>query len=376
MFLTVLISLGSLIILISLHELGHFLTAKKFGIRVEEFGLGYPPRLWGKKIGDTIYSINLLPFGAFVRIPEREDSDPLWQKAQIYSKSSTVGAVTFTDKPLWQRMLVIFNGALVFWLVAIVIFSAIFTVGAPVAIDDSDINFPGAKIVITNVASGSPAQTAGLKAGDSIKQFLIADDKFLITTVSGFQNLVDSHKGELITFEIQRGAEVLMVSLTPRETPPADQGPIGISLARVGLKSYPLWIAPWEGLKAVFNMTWQVIVAYVEVFGKIFQGKPTGLSLVGPVGIVGFLGQSLAVGWVYFLQMIGAISIQAAILNLLPIPAFDGGKILFLSIEAIRRKPVSRKIEEKITGVFFILLIIMMIFVSIKDMRNLIPFNR
>ncbi len=352
---TILIALGSLIVLISLHELGHFLTAKKFGIRVEEFGLGYPPRLFGKKIGETIYSVNLLPFGAFVRIPEQNDNDP----------------AGFTNKPLWQRMLVIFNGGLSFWLVAMVLFAIVFAIGAPVAISDSETGFQNISVMVTAVAPNGPAHEAGIKPGDQIREFLIFNDQFLITTVAGFQDLTDQYKGKEVVLTIQRGNEVLEVNLVPREAPPAGQGPIGINLARVGIKAYPWYLAAFEGIKEAFVMTGQVVMAYIDVFARIFHHQPTGLSLMGPVGIVGMLGQGLQIGAVYFLQMIGALAIQAALINFLPIPAFDGGKLLFLGIEAIRRKPVSRKWEERITGFFFILLIVLMIFVSIKDIKGL-----
>lgn len=356
MTLTILIAFVSLIVLVSLHELGHFLTAKKFGVKIEEFGIGYPPRLFGKKIGETIYSVNLLPFGAFVRIPEEETSEPS----------------SFSNKPFWQKALIIFNGALVFWLVAVVLFSTVFLVGFPRVIEDFEINVKDPKVQISAISPDSPAQTAGLKAGDAIISLELSDGdlKLEVDKVSQVQDYTQAHKGQEIIMTIQRGKDVFNVNLTPRMSPPTGQGPLGIGLVRTALKSYPWYSACFQGFKTTIEMTWLTITAYAQAIVKLFKGVPTGLQTMGPVGIVGLLSQGAAMGLTYFLQMIALLSINVSLINLLPIPAFDGGKLMFLVIAAIRRKPVPRQIEEKITTVFFILLIVLMIFVSIRDVRN------
>ena len=349
MFLTILLAFISLIILISIHELGHFLTAKKFGVKVEEFGFGYPPRLFGKKIGETLYSINLFPFGAFVRIPE--DS-------------------CFSEKPLWQRILVIFNGALSFWIVAIILFSVVFAIGAPTMIEDSEMNVPDIKVLITSVSTNSPASMIGLKAGDAIISLSSETAELKGNKVKEIQDLIVENKGREITLIIKRGDKIFSATATPRISPPAGEGALGIGLARVGLKTQPVYLSLFEGVKATFNMTRVVIVAYANAVISLFRRVPTGIQLSGPIGIVGLLSQGIGMGIGYFLQMIGMLSINVAIINLLPIPAFDGGKLMFLFIEGIRKKPVSQKIEERITAVFFISLIILMVFVTIKDIRN------
>ena len=349
MFLTILLAFISLIILISIHELGHFLTAKKFGVKVEEFGFGYPPRLFGKKIGETLYSINLFPFGAFVRIPE--DS-------------------CFSEKPLWQRILVIFNGALSFWIVAIILFSVVFAIGAPTMIEDSEMNVPDIKVLITSVSANSPASMIGLKAGDAIISLSSETAELKGNKVKEIQDLIVENKGREITLIIKRGDKIFSATATPRISPPAGEGALGIGLARVGLKTQPVYLSLFEGVKATFNMTRVVIVAYANAVISLFRRVPTGIQLSGPIGIVGLLSQGIGMGIGYFLQMIGMLSINVAIINLLPIPAFDGGKLMFLFIEGIRKKPVSQKIEERITAVFFISLIILMVFVTIKDIRN------
>lgn len=331
------------------------MTAKKFGVKVEEFGLGYPPKLFGKKIGETIYSVNLLPFGAFVRISEEDRSQPS----------------SFSAKPLWQRALIIFNGAASFWLVAAILFSIVFMVGAPTVIDDSETGVPDTKVQISMVYDESPAESSGLKAGDIIKKLKSDTLEVEINKVAAVQEFIDNNLGKEITLTIKRGDKVFEVKTVPRVSPPPGQGALGIGLARTGLKSYPLYLSLFQGIKSTFEMTLLVIKTYALSLAKLFKGAPTGLQLMGPVGIVGLLSQGASMGISYFLQMIGFLSINVAIINLLPIPVFDGGKLMFLGLEGLRKKPVPQKLEERITFVFFSLLIILMVFVSIKDIRNL-----
>ena len=352
---TIILAFISVIILVSLHELGHFLTAKKFGVKVEEFGFGYPPKLFGKKIGETLYSINLLPFGAFVRISEQDKTQPS----------------SFLAKPLWQRALIIFNGAASFWLVAAILFSIVFMIGSPTIIRDSETNVPDAKVQISMVYHESPAESSGLKVGDIIKKLKSDALEAEITKVTTVQKFIDNNLGKEITLTIKRGNDVFEVKTVPRTSPPPGQKALGIGLARTGLKSYPWHLSLFQGIKSTFEMTMMIIKTYAISLVQVFKGAPTGLELMGPVGIVGLLSQGASMGISYFLQMIGLLSINVAIINLLPIPAFDGGKLFFLGLEGLRKKPVSPKLEERITFVFFSLLIILMVFVSIKDIKNL-----
>lgn len=354
--LTILVALIGLIVLVSLHELGHFLTAKFFGVKVEEFGIGYPPRIFGRKFGQTIYSLNLLPFGAFVRIPETPSTEP----------------DSYLGKPWWQRALILFNGAASFWLVSAVLFSFVYLSGAPTLVDDAEVGLRGLKVQISEVLPQSPAATANLKAGDVILGLKSQSLEFRPTDqVKEVQDFINDNRGQEITLNIQRGDKVFDATLTPRALPPSGQGPLGIALVRTGLKNYNLWQAPWLGIKSTFEMTVMVLAAYKDALAKLFQGAPTGLQLMGPIGIVSLLNQGVQMGLAYFFQMLGLLSINVAILNLLPIPAFDGGKLMFLGIGIVRRKPVSPEWEEKITTVFFVLLLILMVLVSLRDVVNL-----
>jgi len=358
MFLAIIIAFISLMGLLVIHEFGHFILAKKFGVRVDEFGIGYPPRIFGKKIGETIYSLNLLPFGAFVRLPGEigKAEDPH----------------SFSRQPVFKRALIAFAGVLSFWIIAVILFSIVFNLGTPVAIGDNvESNLVDPKVQIVSVLSGSPAKTAGLRPGDAIIKFRAADYESGITKIKEVQGLSEQYKGKEIILTIQRGKEVFDVSLVPRVSPPSGEGPVGVALVRTAIKSYPWYLAPWQGILTTFNMTGAVIQGYGQAIKNLTIGKPTGVELMGPVGVFNLFTQVSQLGVSYFLQFVGMIAIYIAIFNILPIPAVDGGKLLFLGIEAIRRKPLNEKIEERVTAVFFALLIVMMIWVTIKDISKL-----
>ena len=358
MFLTIIIAFLSLISLFILHEFGHFILAKLFGVRVEEFGIGYPPRLFGKKIGQTLYSLNLLPFGAFVKIPGEIE--------KIDDRES------FSTKSLLKRALIVFGGVLSFWIISAILFSIVFSLGAEMTIGDEETkNVINPKVQIADVAVDSPAKVAGLEAGDTIKQFQISNFKFQISKVSELQELTKQYKGEEITLTIERGKEVFDVKLTPRILSPIGEGPMGIALVRTATKVYPWWLSPWQGILTTAKMTAAIIQGYYQAIKNSFLGLPSGVELMGPVGIFHLFVQASELGVNYFLQFIGMIAIYVAVFNILPIPSVDGGKLLFILIEAIRKKPISPKIEENITATFFVFLVALSILVAIKDLSKI-----
>jgi len=379
MFLTIVIAFISLIGLMVIHEFGHFILAKRFGVKVEEFGIGYPPRLFGKKIGETIYSLNLLPFGAFVKIYGEEGGIENYR--------------SFSQKPIWQRMLIVLGGVLSFWLVSILLLSLVMGLGAPTAISDEENgSLRDAKVQIAAVAPASPADKSGIKAGDTIREFKIQNSEtelpfsinesegeeenvvlfaFKIQKVREIQEFTEEYKGKEVTLTIERGKEIFDVSLVPRISPPSGEGAMGVALVRTAIKSYPWWQGGWQGIKAAFNLTFAVIEGWSGAIKNIVKGAPSGVQLMGPVGIFSLFNQAGQLGVNYFLQFIAVISIYIALFNILPIPAVDGGKFLFLIIEAFRKKPFSPKIEQNITAVFFALLIMMMIWVTIKDISRI-----
>ncbi len=358
MFLTILIVIISLVLLLTIHEFGHFILAKKFGVEVEEFGIGYPPRLFGKKIGETFYSLNLLPFGAFVKIKGEE--------GQIEDSRS------FPEKPIWQRALIVLGGVVSFWIVAFIIFSLISGVwGLPTAVSD---DFPGeSNVQIVGVSKDSPALKADLKMGDIIRELKIENEKLGISKIKEIQEFSETHKGEEIVLTIQRGGEISEVSLIPRVSSPEDEGAIGVALVRVSKVKYSWSKSLYIGAVVTYQKTIQIPIVLGGVFRNFLKGEKTeGVELMGPIGVVDVMGQALNTGVDSFLILVAMIAVWLALFNILPIPALDGGKLLFLIIEGIRKKPISQKIEQGITIFCFVCLLVLMFVVTIKDVLNLL----
>ena len=359
--LEIIIALIALSLLIIFHELGHFLLAKKFNVKVEEFGLGLPPRVFGKKIGETLFSLNAIPFGGFVKMygEEKDIKDPR----------------SFTGKPIWQRALIVAAGCVAFWVVAVILFSIIFGLGVRLIIpDDKELiaSLIVPEVQILTVVSESPAYRAGLIPGDVIKKMKSQVSILEVDNIEQAQEFIKTHQGQEIILTIQRGQEVFEKTLIPRKDPPEGQGRIGVSFIEI----FPWWQAPIEGIRITANLTYVIIVIFGQMIGAGITGEPLppeleGAEVMGPVGIFGFIVERLQMGIIYFLKIIAIIAIHLAIINLLPIPALDGGKLLFLGIEGARGKPIPQKIEQNITGVFFFLLITLIIFITIKDIARL-----
>ncbi len=348
MLTIILIAFFSLIGLLILHEFSHFFVAKKCGVVVEEFGVGYPPKIWGKKIRGTVYSLNLLPFGAFVKIPPE----------------------SLKSKPIWQRFLIISAGIISFWVFCFVILSIVFMMGALVQISDEDVGFENPQIQIVAIASGSPAEQAGLEVGDIIEA-TIKDPTGKFAKVVEVQQYIEQSKGGEVRLLIKRGADSLAIIVKPRVSPPEGEGALGVALARVAIKKYTLPQALFRALTQTIQLTIAIIIGLGQAIYNLFAGKPTGVEMVGPIGIMNIFAQTGSLGVSYFLQTIAIISLNLAIFNALPLPVSDGGKILFLAFEKIRKKPLNEEIEEKINKVFFALLLVLMVWVTIKDIVKL-----
>ncbi|TSC74884.1 MAG: hypothetical protein G01um101430_701 [Parcubacteria group bacterium Gr01-1014_30] len=362
MVFTVIIVVFSLILLIILHELGHFLVAKKFGVKVEEFGVFLPPRLFDKKIGETIYSLNLIPLGAFVRVLGEEG------EAGIHDIRS------FASKPIWQRAAIVAGGVVSFWLVAAFLMSFVMWLGSPTAVSDDDKGLLiNPKVQISMIASASPAQAAGLRVGDTIRKFEIRNSKFEINKVKEVQELTEQYKGQEIILQVERGKEVFNISLVPRVSPPEGEGAMGVVLVRTALERHPWYLAPIKGIEATLTMTGNIIAALAGLLSNLVLGKgvPPGADLTGPVGIVALMTQFFQLGLANYLQFIAAISIYLAIFNILPIPALDGGKLMFLFIEKVKGRSVNQKLEQKVTAFFFSVLLLLIALITIRDITRL-----
>lgn len=358
MILTILVAFFSLIALVVIHEFGHFILAKKFGVKVEEFGIGYPPRLLGKKFGQTFYSLNLIPFGAFVKIHGETGGIEDYR--------------SFAGKPMWQRVLIVLGGVVSFWIVAAVLLSIVAGVwGLPTAVsDEENHNLIDPKVQITYIVADSPAKGSDLRVGDVIKELVIDNQALQTDKVSEVQEFIEAHQGQEITLVVKRGPDFFDKKIVPRVSPPEGEGALGVGLTRIALKPYPWYQAPIQGVIVCGGLTFSIVEGWLlglkSLLGIAQLPEGMKMELMGPVGILDLLREYFKLGVNYFLFLISLISIALALANILPIPALDGGKLVFLTIEAIRKKPVNQKIEQNITGIFFILLILLMIFITIK----------
>ena len=353
--LPILIAFFTIIFLMVCHEFGHFLAARKFNVEVEEFGIGYKPRIWGRKIGKTFFSLNLLPFGAFVKIKGEEGT------LEDYS--------SLNSKPIWQRALILLGGIISFWLIAAVILSLLFATGIPQAIDDeTPLKNPIVQIVY--VAPNSIAEALKIKMGDMIVDLKCQNEKcppIMANKLKEVSEFLKTHSNEEIILTIKRGGKISekVVILGDR--------PLGIQMARISFVKYPFHQALLKGFYSTFALTFFIFRTLFVVLGRAIIGQPLppGFELIGPVGIGSLASQFFQVGFPYFLQLLALVSIGLAVANLLPIPAADGGKLLFLLIEAIRKKPIPKKIEQNITAISMAFLLFLMVYITIKDIIKL-----
>lgn len=366
---TILIFIILLGALVFVHELGHFMTARWNGIKADEFGFGFPPRIggfvkddetgkyrfvWGNRevtSRNTIYSLNWIPLGGFVKIKGEDGSgehDP----------------ESFAGRPAWTRVLVLAAGVIMNFVLAWALISIVLTLGFPQSVGEDEIGqFPNAKIQILEVKKGTPAEVMGLKLGDEVLK-VNGTEATSLKTVS---ETIAVHKGEPVTLEVSRGGKTLDLTGTPRVEYPATEGALGISFSQTAIISYPWYEAVYRGLAATYHIT----VAILEAFGKmivgVFGGPKEALDVTGPVGIVYLTKQMSDLGLPYLLQFAALLSINLGIINILPIPALDGGRILFILIEKLKGSPVSQRVEGMFHQVFFVLLLLLMLLVTIRD---------
>jgi regulator of sigma E protease len=276
--------------------------------------------------------------------------------------------------------LIVIGGVAAFWIAAIIIFSVVFAVGTDLPVGDNDAQgLTNPQVKIISVSKDSPAYSAGLQVADTIKDIKINGSATQINKIADFQKITSDNKGKEITMGVERNGVYLNLNLTPRINPPAGQGAVGIGLERMAtlIEKFPWYLAPIQGAKYTWDTTINALKGLYIVFSDLIAGKgaPQGAEFAGPLGITVFLANAASYGIGFFLYFIGMISVFIAIFNLFPIPALDGGKLLFLLIEKIKGKPVSAKVEQGITMAFFAILICLSLFITIRfDIPRLTDF--
>jgi regulator of sigma E protease len=349
--MSIIIFLIVLALLILVHEFGHFITAKKSGIKVEEFGIGFPPKLWSWKSGETTYSINLIPFGGFVKIFGEEIDD-----------QSSKSPRSFLNKSKKIQVLVLSAGVLFNVLFAWILISLGFVSGLPTSIgpEQEDMARDTSLLIIT-VVPNTPAAEAGLEIGDSI----LAVGNIQEPSSEEVQEIIS--QGNIVSLHIQRGEEDKVLNITPEENIVPETYAIGISMDRVGLLKLPIHLAFWEGLKLTGNLLIAITIALFYFVVGIFSGTANFSQISGPIGIVSFVSGTVDLGFIYLVSFTAFISLHLAIINLIPVPALDGGRILFILIEAIKGSPINPKIQNNLNRIGFVLLIILMLAVTYND---------
>lgn len=370
--MTILIFFIVLAVLILSHELGHFISAKLSGVKVEEFGFGFPPRIFGtkkKSEESTIYSVNLIPFGGFVKI-FGEDGPPAGEAGE-----GKMDEKSFSSKPAHTRALILVAGVLANLFLAWPFLSAGYFLGTPVSLDQ---DISGAKItergvMIVQVQENTPAEKAGLLAGDFLLQLVsLKDNKILeAADIGEIQNFIKNSSGAEIKINYQRGNEKFSTLAVPSANPEEGRGSLGIAMDRVGIAKYPAGQAVWEGLKSTFRLTGLVARGIFSFFTSLFSEKSMIDQVAGPVGIAGIVGSAAQAGWSYLFQLIALLSINLAIINFIPFPALDGGRLLFLAVEFVRGRPISRKISNIANNVGFAILILLMLIITYQDILRI-----
>lgn len=344
-------------ILVLIHEFGHFIAAKKNNVFVEEFGFGIPPRIWGIKIGETLYSINLLPFGGFVKVLGEEYKELKDKKISEKLKNRT-----FVSKKPWQKAFIITAGVFCNFILGWVIISYLFTQGVAV--------YTG-NLKIDSIVSKSPAEMANFKPGDIIKKVEFQNKHFLIEKNEDLINLSQKYGGQEITIFLNRNNEDLKIKVTPRKNPPQGQGPLGIVVSSYEEKKYKWFEAPFFGLVESFNITKTITVEFLKTVYRFITFQKVNVEVAGPVGIYKITSDAVQVSFNAVLQILGLLSLNLAVINILPFPALDGGKLVFIFYEWITKKRINAKIENYLNLIGFAILLTMIFAVTISDIIKL-----
>lgn len=358
--LGIIVGLIALTFLVVIHELGHAIVARRNGVVVEEFGIGFPPRAWSRKLRNGIeFSLNWLPLGGFVKMQGESDDS---------RKQGDYGSVSF-----WAKTKILLAGVLINYIAAFLIFTLLYWIGMPKVLPDQaslESHAGGSGAGIAAIQDGSPAQKAGLKTGDRITQV----DNTHVGQGSDLITYTKAHAGKTVSIKYERAGHPEATSATLRPASDASEGLLGVST--VGIETLH---ATWSAPIAALLFSGQLIAATFQGFGTLFADlgqahfAAAGSQVAGPVGIFGTIfPTALKDGPLWVLLVTGLISLSLAIMNTLPIPALDGGRWFVTALFRVLRRPLGKELEERIHGTGFMILLLLIGLITVLDIGRLI----
>ena len=362
MILTAITFLLILSVLVFVHELGHYTMARIIGVKVEEFGFGLPPRIFGRKIKGTIYSINWLPIGGFVKLAGEDEEDESHTKDEMQHKSQY-----FWARSKKERAAILLAGVFMNFLLAVGITSLLLVRG---------VIEPTTVVHVETVSPGSPAEEVGIQKNDIVtsltvtqggeqKEYVIENPDTLIATVK-------AHAGEVITVAIVRDGKPLVLTVIPRIHPPEGQGALGIAISNLEKHVYPWYEAPIRAVGINAQRVWQMLSSLGNLlFRLVTGGGIKSGEVAGPVGIAQVTGEARKYGWEAVLEFASILSLNLALLNVLPFPALDGGRLAFVVFEKMGKK-ARPQIERTIHQIGMMLLLGLLVLITINDILRLV----
>ncbi|MDD5110151.1 MAG: RIP metalloprotease RseP [Patescibacteria group bacterium] len=362
-------------LLVLVHELGHFFAARNAGVGVEEFGIGFPPRAIGfwrdpdskkwhraarntKHAPSTIYSLNWVPMGGFVRIKGE-------QGEQAADRDS------FSHQGVGRRIWIISAGVAMNVVLAFVLISFGYAVGTPQVLPDqlpAAAHVSDVKVVIAGVSANYPAARAGLLSGDAI----VRVDGQAFTQIGDIQKYLDGKRGTAVTVDVERDGKTIAVSVTPELLPEVGRAGFGVELVRTGLVRYSLPQSVIQGAVSTGSLTVEILRAFGSIITRWVSRQPVEVDISGPVGIAVISAQVVRMGWRYLLQFAALLSLNLAIINFLPLPALDGGRVMFLLVERFRGRAVSARLETLVHNIGFALLMLLVLLITYRDIARLL----
>ncbi|MBN3039309.1 MAG: RIP metalloprotease RseP [Candidatus Omnitrophica bacterium] len=336
-------------ILIFIHEFGHFIFAKKNGVRVDKFSFGFGPKLWSKKVGETEYLISAVPLGGYIKMAGDEPGEDVQGKPW-----------EFLSKTCGQRAQIISAGPVLNYVLAFVLFSFVFMIGAPTMTNK-----------VGELIDGYPAKAAGIKKGDVI----LSIDGEKVEYWNDIVNVIRASEGKEIVMDIQRNNRVLQKRVSPQVEEIEDILGQKTSINLIGIRPseemtevrYGFFRSFYEGGNKLLDLT---AVTYKALWYVAIRRLSFKESFSGPIGIFYFTGKAAELGFVYLLNLMALFSMSLAIFNFLPVPVLDGGHLFFLFLEKLRKRPVSAKVQNVATQMGITALVILMLFASYNDMRR------